>query len=201
MQKHVDYDYRPADYFWAYDRGIRLASNIKGAERKMIFEMLVDDGDDLAFDPALTQHSLPDAQLRLVNTHPSRMGGEYLPDCEDSEVEIARITIDSTMNDTTCVYAKRVEGGISYRVVDEYAGMTLDEPTTNLTPTPMTLAQLVQFFMSAWNLHSVLDANFTAPGHKRHFAKGFVLDARSSFYNQFGDAVEGHVESWINRTI
>ena len=36
------------------------------------------------------------------------MGGEYLPDCDLNEVEIARITMASTTQDVTCVYAKRV---------------------------------------------------------------------------------------------
>jgi hypothetical protein len=40
------------------------------------------------------------------------MGGEYLPDLIPNEVEIARITIASTTQDVTCVYARQVEDGI-----------------------------------------------------------------------------------------
>jgi len=198
VQKRIDGSYQPVDYFWAYDRGIRLSSNIKGVERKSIFEMLVNNGDDLAFDPSLTQHSLTEEQRRLANTHPARMGGEYLPDCEDGEVEIARIAIASTMQDVTCVYVKRVAEGISYRIVDEYQGMTLDDPISNLTRTPMALSELVQFFMTAWNLHSVLDATFVETGHKRVAAKGFVVDASSNFYAQFGEAISKLIDDWIS---
>jgi hypothetical protein len=35
----------------------------------------------------------------LGRLHPSFMGGEYLPDRRDTEVEIARINIDSTTSD------------------------------------------------------------------------------------------------------
>jgi hypothetical protein len=35
--------------------------------------------------------------------HPWLMGGEYLPDRQDNEVEIARITIAFTTRDVTCV--------------------------------------------------------------------------------------------------
>jgi hypothetical protein len=55
------------------------------------------------------------------------MGGEYLPDRRDTEVEIARINIDSTTSDVTSVYARPGKDRINYRVVDEYQGDTLAE--------------------------------------------------------------------------
>ena len=197
MKKRIDETYRPTTYFWAYDRGIRLASNIKGAERKALYERLLKEGDSGACDELLTQSSLTIEQRRMANNHPAYMGGEYLPDCDPNEVEIARITIASTTQDVTCVYAKRVTGGIEYRVVDEYEGMTLDDETTHRTSEPMTLAELVQFFMTAWDLRTVLDANFVENGHPRGLARGFIVDASSSFYSQFGDAIYKYVEGWI----
>jgi hypothetical protein len=53
------------------------------------------------------------------------MGGNYLPDTEEGEVEIARIEIASTTFDVTCLFAKQNNGRILYRVVDEYEGDTL----------------------------------------------------------------------------
>ena len=160
MKKRIDQLYRPTNYFWAYDRGIKLASNIKGAERKALYERLLKEGDSGACDELLTQSALTVEQRRRANVHPAFMGGEYLPDCDPNEVEIARITIASTTQDVTCVYAKRVAGGIDYRVVDEYEGMTLDDETARRTTEPMALSELVQFFMTAWDLRMVLDANF-----------------------------------------
>ena len=125
------------------------------------------------------------------------MGGEYLPDCESNEVEIARITIASTTQDVTCVYARRVPAGIAYRVVDEYEGMTLDDESTPCTEQPMTLSELVQFFMTGWDLRMVLDANFVENGYPRSRARGFIVDASSSFYAQFGDAMDNFVEDWV----
>ena len=125
------------------------------------------------------------------------MGGEYLPDSDSNEVEIARITIASTTQDVTCVYAKRVAGGIDYRVVDEYEGMTLDDETARRTSEPMALSELVQFFMTAWDLRMVLDANFVENCYPRSYARGFIVDASSSFYAQFGDAMDNFVEDWV----
>lgn len=197
MKKRIDGSYKPNNYFWAYDRGIRLASNIKGAERKALYERLLKEGDSGAFNELLTLSSLTFEQRRMANVHPAFMGGEYLPDCDSSEVEIARITIASTTQDVTCVYAKRVTGGIDYRVVDEYEGMTLDGETTNHKTEPMALSELVEFFMTAWDLRMVLAANFVENGYPRSYARGFVVDASSSFYAQFGDAMNNFVEDWI----
>ena len=197
MKKRIDGSYKPTNYFWAYDRGIRLASNIKGAERKALYERLLKEGDSGAFNELLTLSSLTFEQRRMANVHPAFMGGEYLPDCDSSEVEIARITIASTTQDVTCVYAKRVTGGIDYRVVDECEGMTLDDETTHHKTEPMALTELVQFFMTAWDLRMVLAANFVENGYPRSFARGFIVDASSSFYAQFGDAMENFVEDWI----
>ena len=120
-----------------------------------------------------------------------------MPDCDPNEVEIARITIASTTQDVTCVYAKRVSGGIDYRAVDEYEGMTLDDESIHRTTDPLTLSELVQFFMAAWDLRMVLDANFVENGYPRSYARGFIVDASSSFYAQFGNAMDNYVEKWI----
>jgi hypothetical protein len=197
MKKRIDESYRPANYFWAYDRGIKLASNIKGAERKALYERLLKEGDSGAYDEIFMQPSLTVEQRLMANTHPAFMGGEYLPDCDPNEVEIARITIASTTQDVTCVYAKRVSSGIEYRVVDEYEGMTLDDETKCRTSEPMELSELVHFFMTAWDLRIVLDANFVENSYPRSHARGFIVDASSSFYSQFGDAIGNYVENWI----
>jgi hypothetical protein len=75
-------------------------------------------------------------RLALGRLHPSFMGGEYLPDRRDTEVEIARINIDSTTSDVTSVYAKAGKDRIRYRVVDEYNGDTLSEKRTRSSKRP-----------------------------------------------------------------
>jgi hypothetical protein len=130
--------------------------------------------------------------------HPAWMGGEYLPNREAQEVEIARITIASTMQDVTCVYAKRSSSRIHYRVVDEYEDMTLDERTrTSLRP--LTLIELFDFFIKGWDLFCCLEANFGDHGYVREEVQGFIVDASSSFYAEFGDLVTQRVDTWVNQ--
>ena len=79
------------------------------------------------------------------------MGGEYLPDQKDDEVEIARITIASTTQDVTSVYAGKVDDQIRFRVVDEYGGETLTGPAERASAKPLTLGELFDFFLGAWD--------------------------------------------------
>jgi hypothetical protein len=88
------------------------------------------------------------------------MGGNYLPDTEEGEVEIGRIAIASTTYDVTSVYARPDHSVIRYRVVDEYGGDTLTGSTEVASDKPLTLGQFADFFLSAWRLIAVLEMNF-----------------------------------------
>jgi hypothetical protein len=48
------------------------------------------------------------------------MGGEYLPDYEQGEVEIARLVLASTTQDVYSVRARWVGSVLRYHIVDEY---------------------------------------------------------------------------------
>jgi hypothetical protein len=109
------------------------------------------------------------------------MGGNYLPDTEDGEVEIARISIKSTTFDVTCAYARPHRGVIRYRVVDEYDGETLSGPASAKTSEPMTLRAFADFFLKAWSLIGVLRMNYPDDVDG---ALGFFR-AESDFYPDF----------------
>ena len=88
------------------------------------------------------------------------MGGEYLPTAVHHEVEIARIAIASTTSDVTSLYARPVGRRIVYRMVDEYGGSSLEGRTTRTSIRPLTMGQLIKFFLGAWDLYVCLDCNF-----------------------------------------
>jgi hypothetical protein len=90
------------------------------------------------------------------------MGGEYIPDRDDDEIEIARIEIRSTTSDVTSVYAQQVGTTIHYRVVDEYGGETLSGAAERESIASLTLGELEEFFTTAWPLIEVLESNFDA---------------------------------------
>lgn len=194
----IDLAYRPETYFWAYDNNITLSSDIKGSRRKALYERAILSGDAGFANSLIAEPKLTSEERRLQGSfHPSWMGGEYLPDRENQEVEIARITIASTTQDVTCVYAKRGATRIYYRVVDEYEGMTLDESTRSSIQ-PLTLNELVTFFFKGWDIFCCLEANFEDHGYPKEEVQGFILDASSSFYAEFGLLVRQRVDQWLD---
>jgi hypothetical protein len=195
----IDLAYRPESYFWAYDNKIKLASDIKGAERKAMYERALRSGDIELANAIISEPELTHEQRKAQSgIHPAWMGGEYLSNREAQEVEIARITIASTTQDVTCVYAKRGKSRIHYRIVDEYEGMTLDNRRrTSLRP--LSLIELFDFFIKGWDLFCCLDANFCEHGYVREEVQGFILDASSSFYAEFGDLVAQRVDAWVDQ--
>ena len=195
----IDLAYRPESYFWAYDNNIKLASDIKGAERKAMYERALRSGDIELANAIISEPELTHEQRKAQSgIHPAWMGGEYLPNREAQEVEIARITIASTTQDVTCVYAKRGKSRIHYRIVDEYEGMTLDNRRrTSLKP--LSLIELFDFFIKGWDLFCCLDANFCEHGYVREEVQGFIVDASSSFYAEFGDLVAQRVDAWVDQ--
>ena len=196
---HIDLKSRPISYFWAEDRGIHLSSNIMGAERKAKYERLIAEGkadliDDWIASPALSAED----RGHFGRMHPAFMGGEYLPHRLSHEVEIARITIASTTQDVTSVYAKLGKDRIYYRVIDEYGGSTLEGPSHRTSMHPLTLKQLTDFFLSSWDLITCLDFNFEDSGYPRREVKRFIVDASSSFYAEFGSLVHQRVDAWLD---
>jgi len=195
----IDLAYRPESYFWAYDNNIKLASDIKGAERKAMYERAIQSGDTELANAIISVPELTHEERKAQSSiHPGWMGGEYLPNRGLEEVEIARITIASTTQDVTCVYAKRGKSRIYYRVVDEYEGMTLDE-RSRTSVKPLTLNELFNFFIKGWDLFCCLEANFGHHGYPRDEVQGFIVDASSSFYAEFGNLVTQKVDTWIKQ--
>ncbi len=199
MTQAIDLQFRPQSYFWAKDHGIALASDIKGANRRHIYELALRSNEADQLSPAFSQHALHEEDRRLLGRiHPSFMGGEYLPNTGRQEVEIARITIASTTRDVTCVYARPLGRRIAYRIVDEYNGDTITGPAERTSIQPLGLGALVKFFITGWDLLQCLDYNFGEDGYPREETHAFIVDASSSFYSQFGRAITEEVDRWLD---
>ena len=158
----IELNYRPASYFWPLGLGTHLLSRVKGARRKAALKDLIDGGRAEDVPDLIAKSALSDEERTAFGRiHPDFMGGEYLPDIGDQEVEIARITLASTTSDVTSVYARRDKHRIRYRVVDEYDGemLTGPGPTTRTSIKPLTLKELVKFFDGAWPLIDVIRWN------------------------------------------
>jgi hypothetical protein len=197
----INLTFRPKGYFWPMSLRTHVVSSIKGAERKAYVKEMFEEGREGELPPTVVQSGLP-SELRQATgaMHPSLMGGEYLPDQHENEIEIARITIASTTSDVTSVYAGRNKDDIHYRTVDEYEGDTLCIQTTCSSKLPLTLGELADFFLGAWDLIGVLEMNFESNRYPADEVRSF-FEASSEFYPDFGKLIEQRVETWLQKKL
>jgi hypothetical protein len=173
---------RPKTYFWPLGLETQLLTHIKGAARRAVLQKFIAEGRLDELPEYLAREKLSDEErAAIARIHPRLMGGEFLPDQDEGEVEIARIEIASTTFDVTSVYARREDGRIHYRVVDEYGGDTLTDARERTSREPLTLGELYAFFMDAWPLGDVLEMNSFAVAEE---ALAFFT-GRSEFYPEF----------------
>jgi hypothetical protein len=140
MSKKSDFnlDFRPT-YFGPEDLEKHFGARVKGELRRQAAMDMAASGD---FDEEVMSSGLDDEHRKAVGAvHPWLMGGEYLPDLLEGEIEIARVTLASTLMDVTSIRARKSEAGFDYRIVDEYEG-ELDrefefEPKTTVSPLSM----------------------------------------------------------------
>ncbi|WP_213684983.1 hypothetical protein [Roseicyclus sp.] len=180
----IDLEQRPKTYFSPQPMVTYLVEKVKNAAIRERLELLLSEGrieeiKELLDEVGITANSIQS----LEAIHPMFMGGNYLPDMDEGEVEVARIEIASTTGDVTCLFAKKENGIIKFRVVDEYGGDTLNFPTEVTTDEPMTLREMTEFFHSAWSLIDVLEMNFDG---QLEPALAF-FKAKSKFYPEFDE--------------
>lgn len=193
----IDLHFRPETYFGPMDPRTRVISSIKGAERRAYVKQMFAEGREDEIPSDLLQPALsPEARRAAGARHPWFMGGEYLPDRQEGEVEIARITIASTTQDVTCIYALQAEDRIRYRVVDEYEGDTLGDASEHSSKLTLTLGELEDYFLGAWDLFGLLDMNFEADDYPPERVRCFV-EASSEFYSDFGKLIGERVDGWL----
>jgi hypothetical protein len=137
-KSNFNLDFRPV-YFGPEDLEKHFGARVKGELRRQAAMDMAASGD---FDEEVMSSGLDDEHRKAVSAiHPWLMGGEYLPDLLEGEIEIARVTLASTTMDVISIRAQIVETGFNYRIVDEYEG-ELDrefefEPKTTVSPLSM----------------------------------------------------------------
>lgn len=141
-----DLDFSPESYW--NDAVRMLLANIKGEQRRQDILNKVREGKIEAIPDLLIAEKLSDSMREFVGTiDPVFMGGEYLPDSEDEEVEIARVSLQSVMADVISIRATPEENGIRYRIVDEYDSVIKFTPES--AKAPLTLGELIELIDSA----------------------------------------------------
>ena len=147
LQK-IDLSFRPETYWPDSLSQEMLISRIKGKARQEIARGILRREGFTRLPDFLARAELTDEQRDVWGRmHPGFMGGEFLPNLEDGEVEIVRISLESTTNDQISIRARKTNGKIRYRAASEHDE---DEAMRYVLPfdesqDPLTLAELITF--------------------------------------------------------
>ena len=152
--------------------------------------------------PFIFSDELPDEErAKASRFHPMFMGGEYLPGYRKTEVEIARVSLESIMWDVMSVRAWMEEDGlIHYQIADEYMedgkSRYIFEPKTS--ELPLTLGELITMMDTAdlteeynigyTGLTSWREKNYDAigPGKEELDSLADFVQVSSDFYPYLG---------------
>ena len=188
--KGVDLSFRPSSRLFPLTAEKLLLSRVKGTQRRESLTAAIEQDRLSDLNPFFTQTSLSAEDRRArAAIHPSFMGGEYLPDFEEGELEMARLSLRSVTADVISIRLRRTEDGFVYRIVDEYMDQDpnglLDEPTTIVVDQPLTMKDFGAFVVQV----SRMDHWCGPESHEtEEEAQDFVV-ATSEFYPEFGDYI------------
>ena len=180
--KKLNLNFKPKSYFGPKDLTEHLISEINSEAVKSRLNQLYRENRYDEVEELLNTYDEEKMDPGLI--HPMFMGGNYLDEKSFNEVEIANIVIKSTTYDVTSVYAQFKDGEILYRVVDEYEGETLTGLTHIKSKEPLTLSELLKFFLGAWSLIECLDDNLYGDVINNDKAMNF-FQGNSDFYPEF----------------
>jgi hypothetical protein len=114
---------QPIDYFTEpSSKEEAVIRKIKGNFRREFVMRGILDGGLESVPPAWLEHNLSMVLKNfLTSQHPRARGGEDLPDLEEGQVEIARLSLTNSMHgEVTSLRAKQDGDAIVLSMVDEY---------------------------------------------------------------------------------
>lgn len=166
----IDYQFRAGILLGPANNPLEaVLRNVKGRNRREMIRDYHEVGMLEELHENLLADTLEDGERQsLGKIHPSFMGGEYLPNYDRAEVEIARIELESTTSDVISLPGRPVAPRIKYRLVGEYNTEFRLPQRTDVRL--FSLGDLVRF------LDSVEQVDVTDPSWTQF---GFVL-----LYNQ-----------------
>ena len=186
-----DLGFRPTTYFAPTDLTKHQILQIKDEFVRTHLLHLYEAQKIEEIEEVLKSHQENGDQYGAI--HPAFMGGQYLPDLAENELEIARLMIRSVTYDITAIYARFDNGKIHYRMADEYEGETLVEPSSLVSDKPLSLGEMRDFFLTSYSLIECLEWNdFLWEGNKSEALDFF--EASSDFYPGFHESCVAIVE-------
>lgn len=196
-----DLTFRPQSY---WDTPEMIFANIKGEQRRRMVRKALEHGDAADLPEWMLKDTLTEEERsRTGRIHPFLMGGEYLPDCDSQETEIARVALRSTTGDVISIRARRAEEVIHYSVVDEYDSRFECSPGS--AAGPLTLEELINLIDTASNEsmgYSGLTGTFRDMNLDEDSDPAELVDfvtVSSPFYAQLEAYYAAESQEWLRR--
>ena len=204
----IDYDQRPSSYWHEETLEQAILKNIKGDFRREEIRKALAAGNLETIPEEILQEALSEnARSFTGRIHPRFMGGEYLPNLAADEVEIARISLQSTTFDVISIRARRTaKGNILYRVVDEYDGDF--QLSRQRSKKPLSLRELIVFLeqtelegMRGGLLLGYNNMNADCLDHSERDTLRHFTSIGSEFYPQLSSHCEEVFQAWAAEPI
>ena len=143
MSVQIDQNYRPNTYWPDSLNQEQLLTRISGQVRRDIVRQLLAEDGNAGLDALAANEDIGNEDRREWGlVHPHCLGGEYLPQLELEDVEIARISLASTTSDQISIRASHAGEKIRYSVCDEYD--TEYNLAFSSSEQPLSLGELIQ---------------------------------------------------------
>lgn len=203
----VDVSFRPETYWPDSLTPEQRLSCIRGKQRQDIARQLYKESGFTALNEFLVRDGLTEEERCAWGAvAPACMGGEYLPELDEGEVEIARISMASTTSDQISVRARPEGERIRYRIVGEYEedeSMRQQLPV-DITDQPLTLDELMDMIEGAsagespypGGIFSSSWAMMLESGESPEEIERF-LSVSSAFYPQIGERYHALALQWL----
>ena len=165
--KKFDMDFRPISYWGLNTLSIHLLSSIKKEEtRQRIKDFINNYGEHKLTNENFTKNKLNEEEriiIKKLEVHYSTE--EYSSDKNDEiNVEIARLTMKSTLGDYISFRAKKNNNKITYSIVDEYEGIF--EHSIKSSKRPLTFKEIIKLIDESTS-DSYMDYNYVYGGARQ----------------------------------
>jgi hypothetical protein len=218
-----DFDFRPQTYWPELPSEQTVRAQIKGTVRRDLAGGMLEGEPPMAAGVDFVfAESLDDATRDAWGSvHPGMLGGEFLPDNLEGEVEIARIDLASVTSDALQVRARPDDREIAYRVVDEYETEHGDPSTWayEVAPSrsvkPLTFGELIDLIdgtrrsggisygddrFDVGLIDGIINYNVYEGDQDLQAARNFFR-VSSPFYRQLGAYYDARLEHWYEETV
>ena len=202
--KNFDMEFRPVSYWGLNTLSVHLLSSIKKEEtRQRIKEFINNYGEQKLTNENFTKNKLNEEERVIIKRIEPHYSIEENTDNKNDEinVEIARLTMKSTLGDYISFRAKKNNNKITYSILDEYQGIF--NLSIKSSKRPLSFKEIIKLIDESTS-DSYMDYNYVYGGARQSNYDDNDYDPEeywdfetidSNYYNQLYEWY--NIQNWI----